>query len=225
MEAAKNIKTAAEKIDEMKEYWVKRYNDGGKIWGDIPSLSAKQAGVLFESCKVESVLVPGCGYGRHTSYFDNLGFDVSGIEITREAINIARSERPHIKYYEGSVLDMPFSDSKYDGIYCFNVLHLLMSKDRQKFIENCKRALNDRGYIYFTVVSEQEASYGNGPELESNTFESKPGRPAHYFTEADLKESFIDFEILDMGIIEEEENHGETGHHIHKIRYIFARKR
>ncbi len=209
----------------MKEYWEKRYKDGGRIWGENPSLSAKQAGMLFESSKVESVLVPGCGYGRHTSYFDSLGFDVSGIEIAHEAYENAKSDNPHITYYEGSVLDMPFSNDKYDAIYCFNVLHLLLKDDREKFISCCRDALNDRGYMYFTVASEKEASFGNGLQIEENTYESKPGRPVHYFNEDDLTEHFKVFEVLDMGTIEEKENHGTLGHHVHTVRYIFARKK
>ena len=80
------------------------------------------------------------------------------------------------------------------------------------------------GFAFFTVFSEEEPSFGKGKELELNTFESKPGRPTHYFTEEDLNEQFKDYNILEAGIIEEQENHGEKGPHIHKLRYIFAQK-
>ncbi len=209
----------------MKDYWEKRYKDGGKIWGENPSLSAKQAGVLFESSRVESVLVPGCGYGRHTSYFDSLGFEVSGIEIASDAIETAKKDNPHIKYYKGSVLDMPFSADRYDAVYCFNVLHLFMDSDRKKFVSSCRDVLKDAGFVYFTVFSELEDSFGKGKMVEYNTYESKPGRPVHYFTHDDLLDHFKDFEVLDTGTIDEEENHGEAGHHVHAVRYIFARKR
>ncbi len=208
----------------MKEYWSNRFKAGGKIWGDQPSISAKQAGVLFESEKAESILVPGAGYGRHTCYFDRLGFDVEGIEISHEAIKLAKEANPQIQYYEGSVLDMPFTDKKYNAIYCFNVLHLFEEKDRKKFIGNCINALKRKGLIYFTVFSEQEETFGKGAKIEENTYESNPGRFTHYFTEKDLKKSFSGFEILGTGIIEESESHGESGHHIHKLRYIFAKK-
>lgn len=208
----------------MKDYWSKRFADGGKVWGENPSLSAKQACALFASCKVESILVPGSGYGRHTIYFESQGFDAEGIEITDEGIKLARSVNPEIVYYNGSVLDMPFSAKKYDAIYCFNVLHLFTAEDRKNFVASCIDALKECGYIYFTSASEQEESYGRGAEMEENTFESKPGRPVHYFTEDDLRNSFAGFEILDTGIIDENENHGEAGLHVHKLRYIFARK-
>ena len=133
----------------MKDYWSQRFKAGGKIWGDLPSISAKHAAVLFESSKVESILVPGCGYGRHTEYFDSQGLDVSGIEIAPEAVEIARKANPNINYFEGSVLDMPFSREKYDAIYCFNVLHLFEREDRGRLVQNCADALKKKGTCVF----------------------------------------------------------------------------
>lgn len=208
----------------MQNYWSERFKAGGRIWGDMPSISAKHAAVLFETGRVQSVLVPGCGYGRHTEYFDSKGFDVEGIEIAPVAVDIARKANPNITYYQGSVLDMPFTHKKYDAVYCFNVLHLFVEAERARFIENCATALKKKGYVYFTVFSELEDTFGKGSKTEENTFESKPGRPVHYFTEEDLKESFGGFEVLDSGIIDEHEDHGEAGPHLHRLRYIFARK-
>ena len=79
--------------------------------------------------------------------------------------------------------------------------------------------------MYFTVFSELEETYGKGEKTEEGTFESKPGRPVHYFSEEDLKEIFGGFQVLDTGIIDEHEDHGEAGPHVHRLRYIFARKK
>jgi ABC-type branched-subunit amino acid transport system substrate-binding protein len=87
---------------------------------------------------------------------------------------------------------------KYDGIYCFNVLHLFCENDRKRFIKECANRAKRDGILFFTVFSEKEDSYGKGAETEKNTFESKPGRPVHYFTESDLKEHFKGMEILEI---------------------------
>jgi hypothetical protein len=73
------------------------------------------------------------------------------------------------------------------------------------------------------VFSDEEATFGKGKEIEPNTFESKPGRPIHYFSETNLKKQFRDFTVLELGQIEEKENHGDRGEHIHKLRYIIAK--
>ena len=97
-------------------------------------------------------------------------------------------------------------------------------KERNVFIQQCTEKVIHSGILYFTVFSEKEPSYGKGTEVENNTFESKPGRPAHYFTEDDIKAYFKDKEIIKTGMVEDPENHGEEGPHTHLLRYICARR-
>jgi SAM-dependent methyltransferase len=206
-----------------KEFWDKRFDEEGKVWGELPSKSAYQALELFRKYGVKSILVPGSGYGRNTRLFSSSGFDVTGVEISATACNLARQFDPASKVYEGSVLDMSFVPGTFDAIYCFNTLHLFRENERRLFIEECIKKLGESGLAFFTVFSEQEPSFGQGREIESNTYESRPGRPTHYFTEDDLKKHLRDFEIIETGIIEEPEDHGGQAH-THILRYIFVKK-
>ncbi len=113
----------------------------------------------------------------------------------------------------------------YDAIYCFNVLHLFRKADRKTFVDKCLGQLKNGGSLYFTVFSEKEPSYGKGAEVEPGTFESKPGRPVHYFTEEELREQFNKCIVLGSGIVEDHEDHGDEGPHTHVLRYIYAQKR
>ena len=70
-----------------------------------------------------------------------------------------------------------------------------------------------------------ESQYGKGNRIEENTYESKPYRPAHFFTESDLVESFRKFEIIETGLMDDPEDHGAEGSHIHRLRYIVAAKK
>jgi len=65
-----------------------------------------------------------------------------------------------------------------------------------------------------------EPTCGKGQKVEENTYESKPGRPTHYFTDEDLRDHFSAFEILETGLTEDEENHGYEGPHVHLLLYI-----
>jgi SAM-dependent methyltransferase len=207
---------------DKQEYWESRYNEEGKIWGESPSQSAHTALKLFLANNVKTVLVPGSGYGRNTKLFSASSLDVIGIEISETAYEMASQFDPRSKFYKGSVLDMSFDNNRYDAIYCFNVLHLFRQLARELFLSQCIGKLKERGLAYFVVFSNEESTFGQGTETEPNTFESKPGRPVHYFTEADLRQHFHNFKIIDIGSIQDPENHG--GHaHIHILRYIFAR--
>ena len=167
----------------MKEYWDKRFSDEGKIWGKKPSNTAEYALKLFKKHNIKTILIPGAGYGRNTRLFSNNGFFVQGIEISSVALEIAKNHDTKTNFYHGSVLDMPFNNQIYDAIYCFNTLHFFLERERKCFLKKCYSQLRKKGFIFFVVFSKKEKSFGNGRQLEENTFESKPGRPTHYFSE------------------------------------------
>jgi SAM-dependent methyltransferase len=208
----------------VRNYWNRRFGDEGRIWGECPSRTAVEAAALFRAYGVRKILVPGAGYGRHVDFFVAEGFIVHGIEISDVAVGLAVTVREGIVYYRGSVLDMPFSDDHYDAVYCFNVLHLFRAADRRTFVGKSADQLRPGGIAYFTVFSEKEPTCGKGEEVEKNTYESKPGRPTHYFTEADLRDHFAAFEILETGLAEDQESHGTEGLHTHLLRTIAVRK-
>jgi len=208
----------------MREYWNGRFEREGRVWGISPSRTAEHAAELFRRQAVRRILVPGAGYGRNANYLYQAGFAVDGIEIAPTALALAAEDNPGVRYFAGSVLDMPYSDDIYDAIYCFNVLHLFRRAERELFLRKCFDQTKTGGLLYFTVFSEREPSFGRGPEVESSTFESKPGRPVHYFTEADLMEHFPNSRVLAAGLAEDAENHGEEGPHVHIVRYICVQK-
>lgn len=208
----------------MRNYWNKRFEAEKRIWGDCPSLTAAKAAELFRKNGVRKILVPGAGYGRHTHYFAAEGFTVHGIEISDIAVELAPVNQERVTLFCGSVLDMPFSDDFYDAVYCFNVLHLFRAGDRKILIQKCADQLRPGGLLFFTVFSEQEPSFGRGHMVEKDTFESKPGRPTHYFSDADLKEHFAAFDLIETDLMEDRESHGEEGPHTHTLRYIISRK-
>jgi 2-polyprenyl-3-methyl-5-hydroxy-6-metoxy-1,4-benzoquinol methylase len=206
------------------EYWNNRFLDKGRIWGNRPSKTAIYALSLFKKYDIKKILIPGAGYGRHIKFFSLHKYQVTGIEISGTGINIAKEDNVNSKLILGSVLDMPFNNEIYDAIFCYNLLHLLLEKQRISFIKKCFDQLRVEGFAFFTVFSELEKSFGKGTKIEENTFESKPYRPTHYFTEQDLKKHFNAFSIIETNIIKEKENHGEIGPHTHKLRYIFVKK-
>lgn len=208
----------------MNEYWEKRYAKEGCIWGDNPSRTVEKANDLFRKEGLWKILIPGSGYGRNADYFASEAYDVTGIEISKTALTLTRKSNSNIRYVQGSIFDVTFQNELFDGIYCFNVLHLFLASDRRVFIHKCHDFLRPNGMAFFVVFSEQEANYGKGRQIEENTFETKPGRPAHYFTEEDLLANFKDFQIIETGLIEDSENHGDEGQHVHILRYICGRK-
>jgi SAM-dependent methyltransferase len=208
----------------MKGYWDSRFESEEKIWGERPSRTAEYALELFEGKNISRILVPGAGYGRNTKLFSSKGYSVTGVEISEEAYKIALAYDKATEFHNSSILDVKLPKESYDAIYCFNVLHLFREGERALFLEMCFNWLKPGGVAFFTVFSTEEKSYGKGNEVEKNTFESKQGRPVHYFSDQDIKSHFLKFDILETGLMEDTENHGDEGEHVHTLRYIFAQK-
>ena len=204
-------------------YWDTRFRNEGMVWGAEPSRTAVYALEAFRKAGGRTVLVPGSGYGRNTRLFSQAGMKVTGVEISEYAVQLAKEHDPETIFHNASVIDMTDLDVIYDTIYCFNVLHLFGEADRTQFLSQCSDRLRNGGLAFFTVFSENEPTFGKGPETEPNTFESRPGRAVHYFTEDDLLARFEGFEALETGSMEDPENHGE-GPHTHVLRYILVRK-
>jgi cyclopropane fatty-acyl-phospholipid synthase-like methyltransferase len=115
----------------------------------------------------------------------------------------------------GSFLDDNFVQGPYEGIYCFNVLQLFLQADRASFIHKSARMLTPHGVMFFTGISDQDESFGQGQEIEKNTFAVRPDKILHFFTLDDLKEHFTGFKILEVGSV-------EYGLKSYQIRYIFV---
>ena len=209
----------------MKEYWEGRYSKETKIWGDNPSLSAAMALERFNERKCRSLLVPGAGYGRNAVVFSGAGMDVTGVEISESACALARSFAPDVRMVHSSVTGFDPGPGLYDAIYSYSLLHLFLREDRCSIVSLWHKALKEGGCVFCTVFSELDPACGRGPEVEPGTFESKPGRPVHYFTGKDLAAHFSGFHVLETGIVEDSENHGEEGPHVHVLRYIYALKK
>ncbi|HUL62142.1 MAG TPA: class I SAM-dependent methyltransferase [Methanocella sp.] len=204
----------------MGAYWDDRYGREGKIWGTTPSVTAGQACREFRGRGVRRVLVPGAGYGRNAALFARAGFDVTGVEVSAEAVRLAEGDG--VRYIPGSFLEVDLEADAYDAVYCHNVLHLFLAPDRRRFVARCAAALRAGGLAFFAVFSDEEPSYGKGRRVEADTYESKPGRPVHYFSERDLRDHLAGFDVLEIGTVEEPEEHGEEGPHVHRLRFVLA---
>jgi SAM-dependent methyltransferase len=209
-------------MHDQKHYWDIQFSEHNYIWGKAPSRSSEIALALFRHHKVNRVLIPGSGYGRNSKLFSSAGLDVTGIEISAAAYNLAKVYDPATKVYNASFFDHDFANTQYEAIYCFSILHLFLEKERKLFLEKCAQVLIPQGLLFFTVLSENDPYYGQGHRIEDHTFEIKPGKILHFFTERDLREHFAAFKILEIGDVEDQVIHSEHGSKSYNFKYIFA---
>lgn len=72
----------------MTEFWESSFIEKQMMWGLEPADSAILAKDFFLEKKVKDILIPGIGYGRNAKIFLDNGINVTGIEISKTAIEI-----------------------------------------------------------------------------------------------------------------------------------------
>lgn len=207
----------------MVGYWEQRYREEGMIWGSEASPTAYHAFDLFRDYHVRTILVPGSGYGRNTKVFSSR-YQVAGLELSQDAIQMAREWDQNSTFFQGSILNELEASKKYDAVYCFDVLHLFLQRDRMTLIHNCAKALNCQGLMYFTCFSDEDVNYGRGRQLEEGTYEYKADKYAHFFSEEDLRGHFREYEILGTGSTIETLHYMDNQTREYALRYIIVKK-
>ncbi len=185
----------------MTEFWEESFKDKKEMWGFEPAYSAITILEFFKNKGLSKVLIPGFGYGRNAKIFIDQGFDVTGIEISETAINLAKKNYGNeLKIHQGSVYNMPFDQESYDGIYCYALIHLLSESERKKLINDCYNQLNPNGYLVFISISKLDTRYGKGKEISKDTFKTEHGVNLFFYDSDSVKKEFENF-----GLIESEE--------------------
>ncbi len=194
----------------MTEFWEENFKNKQKMWGEAAAPAADVACGYFKERGVKTVLIPGIGYGRNAVPFLNAGMEVTGIEISETAINIAKEEmKIGNTIYHGSVTDMPFDNKSYEGIFCYAVIHLLDEEKRKKLIADCYSQLSLGGVMIFVAVSTKAPNYGKGTEIGKNRFEQYGGAQIYFYDENAIKNEFEKYGLNEIREVSEKTGNNE----------------
>lgn len=207
----------------MDKYWESRFKKEGAMWKFEPSDSALSALHIFKFEKISKILIPGFGYGRNAKLFIDNGFEVTGIEIAGSAIDIASANGIECKIHHGSVNSMPFDREKYDGIFCYALIHLLNKRERLAFLMSCFNQLNSGGLMVFTIASKLTGLYGTGKYISRDRYEISKGLKAYFYDSDSVMKEFSRFGMIDCIDIEEPVKFME-GEEPVKLKFVICKK-
>lgn len=194
----------------MTEFWEVSFRENQTMWGFEPSNSAIITKDFFKEKKIKNILIPGIGYGRNAKIFIENGINVTGIEISKTAIDLARENGLDINIFKGSVTDMPFDNKLYEGIFCYALIHLLSKSEREKFIKNCYNQLMPKGYMIFTTISKDNPMFGKGKEIDKDYFEIMEGLKMFFYNSKSIEEEFAKYGLVEYFEINEPHKNKEN---------------
>jgi len=105
------------------------------------------------------VLDAGCGVGWGSDLLLDAGArEVTGLDLSPEAIAAARSRNSGVTYLTGDLLQMPFADEVFDVVVCFEALE--HTSDTARTLDELVRVLRPGGLLF--VSSPNPAVYPAG---------------------------------------------------------------
>jgi ubiquinone/menaquinone biosynthesis C-methylase UbiE len=122
----------------------------------------------------KDILDVGCGVGRHAKLLnEKYGFNVTGIDISKKMIEIAKLQSKNCSFIEMDMRDIKL-DKMFDAIICiwstFN--YLFTDEDVKKFFLGVHRALKESGILVIDVknYTQEEHNQFNLRETESEVY-------------------------------------------------------
>jgi len=100
------------------------------------------------------ILEIGCGPGNITKYVlsKRPDFDLEGIDIAPNMIELAKKNNPNATFRVMDSRDIDQLKTKYDGIICGFCIPYLSKSDCSKLIKDTKNLLSEKGVLYLSFI-------------------------------------------------------------------------
>ena len=118
--------------------------------------------------KKSRVLDIGCGNGRDSYFFNKKGFKVTGIDISKKAIQ--KNSKVLVKnlIFKKFDIDKDEIKNKYDVIYCRFFVHTVSELLENKLISLIKKSKNKGTLVFFEFRNYKDKIFGNFKAIDHN---------------------------------------------------------
>jgi cyclopropane fatty-acyl-phospholipid synthase-like methyltransferase len=146
----------------------------------------------------------GCGAGNQAAYMAGMGFSVTGVDSSAEAIRLARENAikkgVSCRFVVADVLgDLREIPETFDFAYDWELLHHIYPEQRETYVATVHRLLNKGGKYLSVCFSECDPQFG-GVGKYRKTF---LGTVLYFSSEAELRMLFETyFTIIELKTIE-----------------------
>jgi 2-polyprenyl-3-methyl-5-hydroxy-6-metoxy-1,4-benzoquinol methylase len=154
--------------EELVEFYIK--------YIDSPSRQFRERCAL----KFKKIHDLGCGGGRHTAYFAELGFEVTGSDISTNAIKYTdielRRRQLKARLITCPMTKLPFKDGEFDITISRAVIIHATLQDIKRTVYEVARTTKPGGLFFVTFVTERSSEWKVGKEiLEDITYIPQAG--------------------------------------------------
>lgn len=163
-------------MKSQKEITTESYNKTANEYFSVVSKFDMLPEILDFAGSIEKngkILDLGCGPGHHSKYFKDLGFKVTGIDLSQNMISIAKENFKNIDFKVMDIYNLKFDSNTFNGIWASaSLLHIEKSNIKEVLIK-LKDILTVNGTIYISLkIGDTEEMiiddrYNNNPKFYS----------------------------------------------------------
>ncbi|HLC86296.1 MAG TPA: sulfatase-like hydrolase/transferase [Candidatus Nanoarchaeia archaeon] len=182
-------------------YWNNAYS---KInyFGSGPTKLAYQAADYLVNEDIRKILDLGAGQGRDSLYFSQMGYDVTAIDFSRNAIKSIQEIISHHKTNVKPILyditkRLPFNDLYFDCVYSNLTFQFLNKQQMNSTISDVHRVLRPGGLFIASIKNHKDKYFIIGNKINNSSTESN-GILRYFLDEKETKELIKNFEIIDF---------------------------
>jgi cyclopropane fatty-acyl-phospholipid synthase-like methyltransferase len=178
------------KSEDAAAYWDARYAQG-LAYGSEPTSVAHRLVKVFRAHGVRTVLEAGCGSGRDALHYAREGFEVTGTEISENALRWARerarAEGLRVTWLRDDLAETTLPADSFDATVAIHLIHLHTKAVRRTLVNQLWRLTRDGGLIAMANYSTNEDGYSAWEHTqEPNTRRDPRGKLIHFFDETEL---------------------------------------
>lgn len=139
--------------------------------------------IISRNLSVGKFLDLGTGPGTQAIQLSNLGFDVTGSDLSENAIKKAKNLSEKVNFVTDDFLNSKLLENEYDFILDRGCFHVFDIEQRQNYVDQIKRILRKNGILFLKCMSDKEKDL---PE----------DKGPHKLSQSELKQVFSnDFEV------------------------------
>jgi len=164
---------------------------------------------LFQKNKVQNILDLGCGSGRYLLHFAKLGYTLSGIDISGEAIKQLTerlaAENLQADLQCADMIQLSWQDNFFDAILSIRVIEHNELSSIRMIIKDVYRVTKAGGYFFINIKKYppwKDWKDGKFARIDDHLYAPTEGPEKgiihYFFTKAELEELFADFSIINL---------------------------
>ena len=214
-------KSLEQLYEENHRFWDEAWHRVSKPHKELPKLPyIHELTRKLKKYKVKKVLDLGCGSGWLTIFMSKYGFDVTGIDIAKPAIELGKTwageDNANVNFLIGDLLNLPFKESTFDAVICNSVLEHLRLEQAKILFEKAHKVLIEKGF-FFGCFDQVGTGKGEYFELADGTHiytdQMRKGMMLRNYSDDELRILLSNFDILSF----DKNNYGS--------RLVWARKK